>query len=981
MINNIKRILAGVVSVSLILNCNIPMTIYGNDLTNSNTIDVTTQNEVLGNPLENNDSVILSNEDVMTDDITKWTITKEGGKITLENDEKGQYIRLHSATTDAETRFSPKISEAASGIYLQDSVITFEYEMNVPSNGSISNSALLKLIFDATDESKKEDSKSGTWFPSLVVDYNENMIRTYKSPAKGDKSLLYNADDTDVLGRWVKISGAINMKTGIVTVSKEDGSTVTVDMHVPPGWGGDDIYYAWAKYMYTKQITFNIKAKKAEGCDVLLRNVSLKRLSNTLGVSDCSFNDNDYYVDTQNIKLTFNDKVSEDGLRSALYIADENGNKVENAVKSIVISDGVNAHITLNKLKNYTKYSLNVNGLRAINYRSMKEDFVRRFTTKKGSDVFVDIKDTEAQLNTYGKPLLETDKLSYKVVVKNDSQSEKDICIALGVFGEQNELLKIKYENIKVASPKTVKEIILDQIPLGAKCIKIFAFNKNNNEISTLLHEPDLLQEYETLKYEVDTSKTLPEFYTGIIDSQNSIVGVGGKTTETTGINTIILLDGKNTPLSSASEKTAALGYAMVNSDGTYNCTFKFNGKSGQYSTYVITDNGAYSQSFDYMKDVDLVNNYIKKIADGSIEKDDIFEKTVEFNAGLGIDFVNNFLSERDKKLLEKRVRERRNTLLGPENADYIRQYSDIIDNLMNEIKFLNELYKISYYGMIEEKLRDGIAFTGIDFVNYDKLKSSQKAYVTESMLGKAFDDGDEVKTFFDEYVIKAGKINETGGSGSGGGGGDSHGSSGGSGSGTVSYTREDNEYDEKEKVTVFSDMGSHKWALEAVESLARKGIINGTEENIFDPEANVTREEFVKMIVSAAKIPTRNLTSDFLDIEENAWYSPYVAAAKNSKIINGIDDRKFGVGLYISREDMAVMIHNTFSLKSYKFTKTYNSFLDMDKISDYANKAVAELAGEGVIKGLTDNTFNPKGCATRAEAAVLIYALEGRIN
>ncbi|MEG2669199.1 MAG: hypothetical protein RR957_01930 [Oscillospiraceae bacterium] len=684
MINNIKRILAGVVSVSLILNCNIPMTIYGNDLTNSNTIDVTTQNEVLGNPLENNDSVILSNEDVMTDDITKWTITKEGGKITLENDEKGQYIRLHSATTDAETRFSPKISEAASGIYLQDSVITFEYEMNVPSNGSISNSALLKLIFDATDESKKEDSKSGTWFPSLVVDYNENMIRTYKSPAKGDKSLLYNADDTDVLGRWVKISGAINMKTGIVTVSKEDGSTVTVDMHVPPGWGGDDIYYAWAKYMYTKQITFNIKAKKAEGCDVLLRNVSLKRLSNTLGVSDCSFNDNDYYVDTQNIKLTFNDKVSEDGLRSALYIADENGNKVENAVKSIVISDGVNAHITLNKLKNYTKYSLNVNGLRAINYRSMKEDFVRSFTTKKGSDVFVDIKDTEAQLNTYGKPLLETDKLSYKVVVKNDSQSEKDICIALGVFGEQNELLKIKYENIKVASPKTVKEIILDQIPLGAKCIKIFAFNKNNNEISTLLHEPDLLQEYETLKYEVDTSKTLPEFYTGIIDSQNSIVGVGGKTTETTGINTIILLDGKNTPLSSASEKTAALGYAMVNSDGTYNCTFKFNGKSGQYSTYVITDNGAYSQSFDYMKDVDLVNNYIKKIADGSIEKDDIFEKTVEFNAGLGIDFVNNFLSERDKKLLEKRVSERRNTLFGPENADYIIKYSYIIYNFMN---------------------------------------------------------------------------------------------------------------------------------------------------------------------------------------------------------------------------------------------------------------------------------------------------------
>ena len=49
--------------------------------------------------------------------------------------------------------------------------------------------------------------------------------------------------------------------------------------------------------------------------------------------------------------------------------------------------------------------------------------------------------------------------------------------------------------------------------------------------------------------------------------------------------------------------------------------------------------------------------------------------------------------------------------------------------------------------------------------------------------------------------------------------------------------------------------------------------------------------------------------------------------------------------------------------------------------ISDYAKDAVSYLAGAGIINGYDNGNFAPTDNATRAESAVLIYALERRIT
>ena len=48
-------------------------------------------------------------------------------------------------------------------------------------------------------------------------------------------------------------------------------------------------------------------------------------------------------------------------------------------------------------------------------------------------------------------------------------------------------------------------------------------------------------------------------------------------------------------------------------------------------------------------------------------------------------------------------------------------------------------------------------------------------------------------------------------------------------------------------------------------------------------------------------------------------------------------------------------------------------SFSDESLIADYARKDVAAMVGEGIIKGNADGTINPRGNATRAEAAVIM--------
>lgn len=175
-----------------------------------------------------------------------------------------------------------------------------------------------------------------------------------------------------------------------------------------------------------------------------------------------------------------------------------------------------------------------------------------------------------------------------------------------------------------------------------------------------------------------------------------------------------------------------------------------------------------------------------------------------------------------------------------------------------------------------------------------------------------------------------------------------------------------------------FADLSEAEWAREAVETLAEMGIINGRSESVFAPNDNITREEFVKIIVGAFSIAKAEENAGFADVADGEWYEVYVDSAYKAGIVKGMSETIFGVGEKISRQDMAVMVHNAARVSGIELAavKEAIEFSDADRIAEYAKEAVGVLQTAGVISGIGDNMFAPEGNATRAEAAKMIYEI-----
>ena len=125
-----------------------------------------------------------------------------------------------------------------------------------------------------------------------------------------------------------------------------------------------------------------------------------------------------------------------------------------------------------------------------------------------------------------------------------------------------------------------------------------------------------------------------------------------------------------------------------------------------------------------------------------------------------------------------------------------------------------------------------------------------------------------------------------------------------------------------------------------------------------------------------------------FADVRHGqmAWYSRYVNIAyEKTGICNGIGGGNFGVRKrnHTSGYMSVMRIQQSFEIKSDEgfMNPLHTEFADDNDISDYAKPAVSSLSSMGVINGVGDNMFAPKDNATRAQAAVIIYAAYKRMN
>ncbi|MNZ50023.1 Endoglucanase precursor [compost metagenome] len=181
-----------------------------------------------------------------------------------------------------------------------------------------------------------------------------------------------------------------------------------------------------------------------------------------------------------------------------------------------------------------------------------------------------------------------------------------------------------------------------------------------------------------------------------------------------------------------------------------------------------------------------------------------------------------------------------------------------------------------------------------------------------------------------------------------------------------------------------FSDVNKH-WAKEAIFELASKLIVEPRSGTSFAPDKSITRAEFAVFIAKGLGLEgDEESARRFTDVTSGTT-AAYIGAAAKAGIITGNTDGSFKPGNFITREQMALMMVRAMDYSGYNTQLSGSSAQYLSKFKDTAKiqnkETVAKAVREGIIQGVTTNTFQPQGNATRAQAVVMLKRVLDKLN
>lgn len=173
----------------------------------------------------------------------------------------------------------------------------------------------------------------------------------------------------------------------------------------------------------------------------------------------------------------------------------------------------------------------------------------------------------------------------------------------------------------------------------------------------------------------------------------------------------------------------------------------------------------------------------------------------------------------------------------------------------------------------------------------------------------------------------------------------------------------------------------TNDWYLDSVLFLYNKGIMTGTSAYEFSPEMSLTRAMFVKMLayLDGVDLSKYNKKSQFKDVISDSWYASSVNWAYKNGITAGISNDMFKPDAKLTREQTVALVVRYLKYRGYQNIngKTdLSAFCDVDKISEYAVEDLKIGIALGIISGYNDKTLKPCNDITRAESAVMVTKL-----
>ena len=178
----------------------------------------------------------------------------------------------------------------------------------------------------------------------------------------------------------------------------------------------------------------------------------------------------------------------------------------------------------------------------------------------------------------------------------------------------------------------------------------------------------------------------------------------------------------------------------------------------------------------------------------------------------------------------------------------------------------------------------------------------------------------------------------------------------------------------------LFSDVAPDAWYRDAVQYAYDNGLMTGTSETTFEPAVSTTRGMIVSVLHRLAGSPAAD-DAGFSDVADSAWYAEAVNWAASEGIVGGFGEGSFRPDSAITREQMASILYRYAAYKGMDVSARadLSGYADADQIGEWAYEVMSWANAEGLLNGVTADTLQPQGNATRAQvAAILQRFLEG---
>ena len=182
-----------------------------------------------------------------------------------------------------------------------------------------------------------------------------------------------------------------------------------------------------------------------------------------------------------------------------------------------------------------------------------------------------------------------------------------------------------------------------------------------------------------------------------------------------------------------------------------------------------------------------------------------------------------------------------------------------------------------------------------------------------------------------------------------------------------------------------FKDVKSGDWWYNAVQYVHLNGLMAGTGTTTFSPTATLTRAQAVQVLYNLEGQPTVTGKNTFTDVASNHWGIKAITWASENGVVAGVGNNKFDPDVNVSREQFAQMMYNYATYKKYNTSASADltKFPDDDTVSSWATKALAWANAEGLINGTEEDgtvILAPNGTANRAQAASILMNFDKNV-